>query len=208
MPRHLIVGDEKVLDDGTTEYPARLNWNFTGAGVDVTDNGGSDETIVNFVGGGGLSFIDNKWASWGSSTHDPSTVTGSPYYLVLGEDWTSADTSWFGGAGHNPAGGRIGILEKGLYHLNFSVVEVETLSAMPAVPVAYAITMGGSGLYYPGNTEILNGASPTQLTIGTNINVISWINADEQIRLTMERGTATPTSIPSMNIDFMVRRIL
>jgi len=210
MPRHKIEDDALILHDGTDPLPVREGWDFTGSGGTITDDSGNNQTVVDLVGGGSISLMRNKWVVYGNfNAHDPSSLGAFPYYVNLGthdndSTYDGGDIDFIG-ALTDPSIGRFQFAETGLYVINFYVHDVFTGSA-PATPPGYRIQTGGRNGGWEANSEILRGASATQIEWGAFIHICDWFASDDVIRF-KRNSSVTPTSVPNMSIDTWIARI-
>ena len=73
-------GSKHVIKDETISLPARANLNFTGAGVNATDNAETDSTDITIAGGGGM--IVETPAGTINGSNVTFTVTVAPKFIV------------------------------------------------------------------------------------------------------------------------------
>jgi hypothetical protein len=165
MPRHVVTGEELVIQDTGTPFPHRRNLDFTGVGVSVADNSGTETTEVT-ISAGGSSFAVDNWVIFNKSGLN-SLATGSRYSIgTISSQGAGFDL--FGNTFHNPTDGLLEIKNTGLYV--FSQL-ITAIGALPATPATWMVSTGttwqnwGSATHRAvGNSTPANGLVSAQIS--------------------------------------------
>jgi hypothetical protein len=136
MPRHVIEGEELVIQDTGTPFPTRRILDFTGVGVSVADNSGTETTEVT-VSAGGSSFAVDNWVIFNKSGLT-SLAVGDRYDIGTISD-QGAGFDLFGNTFHNAAQGILEIKNTGLYV--FSQL-ITAIGSLPAAPATWQVSTG------------------------------------------------------------------